>query len=256
MESIKSNSEILSDARSWVARIDQVLRNDDSQKINFLSPFLDPWTLSVTIGVLIEYNFRWRSVAPNPSSRLQCLQATHQNNLLDWQQPDLAIISVRPDNLFSPPARSDMLEILASHLPKEASFGDVIKIDNGWAVCIARGGELHQVIPGFSLSPLSEADTGSLPPSTQSGPRHVSVSSPRIDAVASKTLKPSREQVKKLISSGGVLLNYKTTSKPGVELAPGDIVAVRGGGRFRVDDFGDVTKSGRYIVNVEILNGP
>ncbi|MCX6644921.1 MAG: S4 domain-containing protein [bacterium] len=256
MESIKTNAEILSDARSWIAEVLEILKNDSSQKINILSPFLDPWTLAVTISELIDGNLRWRSVAPNNSPRLQCVQVTHGNNLLDWQKPVFLIVYVRPENLFDPPARLDMLETLTANMPDKVSFGDILKIDKGWAVCIANAGDLPEKLSCFTLQTLKQDQVDGLPPATQSGKRNANVSASRIDAVASKVLKPSREQVKKLIVSGGVLINYRLVRKSSAELSPGDIVAVRGGGRFRLDSIGGPTKNGRFNIEVEILNGP
>ena len=256
MESLKTNAEILNNARTWVAEVKKNLSEDSSHKTAILSPFLEPWTLAVTISILIENNLRWRSIAPNDSPRMQCLQVAHENNLLDWPVPDQSIILVKPDNIFSPPSRSDMLETLLEYFSGEISFGDVYKIDKGWAVCIANSGEFPEKIPGLSIELLPAEQTRDFPPATQSGMKNASVSSPRIDAVTAKALKPSREQVKKHIASGGVLLNYKQIKKPGLELVPGDIVTVRGGGRFRLDSIGATTKKGRIIINVEILNGP
>jgi RNA-binding protein YlmH len=82
------------------------------------------------------------------------------------------------------------------------------------------------------------------------------VASPRIDAVSAGILKPSREQIKKHLDSGGVLLNYLPVSKSGKELFPGDIVAVRGAGRFRLVEVVGETKKGRTRIRAEILNGP
>lgn len=256
MESLKTNAEILNDARTWVAGVNNVLSKDRSLRSAILSPFLEPWTLAVTISVLNENNLRFRSVTPNVSPRLQCLQVVHENNLLDWPVPDQSVVLVKPDNIFSPLSRSDMLEVLIQYFAGETSFGDVYKIDRGWAVCIASSGGLPDKIPGFSIQLLPAEQTRDFPSATQSGMKNASVNSPRIDAVTAKALKPSREHVKKHIASGGVLLNYKQVRKPGIELVPGDIIAVRGGGRFRLDSIEGPTKKGRMMVNVEILNGP
>jgi RNA-binding protein YlmH len=256
MESIKTNAEILSDAKFWIAEVLEILKNDSSQKINILSFFLDPWTLAVTISELIGSNLRWRSAAPNNFARFQCVQVTHGNNLLDWQKPDFTVVHVRPENVFDPPTRSDLLETLTANMPDIVSFGDILKIDKGWAVCIANAGDLPGKLPGFTLQILKQEQVDDLPPATQSGMRNANVSAPRIDAVTSKVLKPSREQVKKLIVSGGVLINYRLVRKSSAELSPGDIVAVRGGGRFRLDSIGGPTKNGRFNIDVEILNGP
>ena len=256
MDNIKTNAEILSDARTWVAEINAILDADEFRRHFVTSPFLDPWTRDITIGELDRRELRWREVAPNPSARLRCLQVVHSNNLLEWPHPTITMIRVRPDNLFEPPTRAAMLEELERNFGSNISIGDIIKIDSGWAVAISEGVEIPETIHGFNLRQLSDREIAELPPSTQTGPRNVSVTSPRIDAVASKTLNPSREQIKKHLSSGGVLLNYQPARKPGQELVPGDIVSVRTGGKFRFIDISDVSKKGRMQIKVEILSGP
>jgi len=256
MEDLKSNAEIRTEAADWVGGMKATVEADASRKAVVWGPFLEPWTHAVTIGELIAARLRWRSVAPNLSARLKCVQVAHFSNLLDWPAPDSHVLRVRPENLFDPPSRAEMLDALRGHLGDRASTGDILKIEGGWAVCVGMADDVPEVIRGFTIRRLSREEIAELPPATQSGPKTISVSSPRIDAVSAGALKPSREQVKKHMESGGVLLNYQVASKPGLELAPGDIVAVRGGGAYRFEGIADVTKKGRVRVRVEILSGP
>jgi len=148
-----------------------------------------------------------------------------------------------------------MLEMLAKYFDPVVSYGDVLKIEGGWAVAAVGVEEIPATVPGFTLRALYDEEISELPPVTQSGRKKISVASPRIDAIASKTLKPSREQVKKLLASGGVLLNWQPAAKPGYELLPGDIVAVRGGGTFRFIEISGASKKGRIFAEVEVLSG-
>jgi hypothetical protein len=256
MDDLRSNAEIRADAARWIVEISAKLESDTSRKLAFTSPFLDPWTIAVTIGEAVRKDLRFRTIVPNPSPRMTCLQAVHHNNLLDWPSPGISVIRVRPDNLFDPPQRFEMIDSLTEHLASDISYGDAFKIEGGWAVAMQGLDKIPDVIPGYTLWALTSEEIIDLPPATTTGRKKVSVASPRIDAVASKTLKPSREQIKKHLSSGGVLLNYEPARKPGYELVPGDIVAVRGGGRFRFLDIMGASKSGRIYVEVEVLNGP
>ncbi len=256
MEQLKSNAEIKAEAARWVLDAATTLESDKSRKLIIVSGFLEPWTLAVTISEAISRQLRWREVAPNPSPRLRCLQFAHHQNLLEWPSADPAMIRVRPDNLFDPPPRAQMIESVSPHLGNEASVGDVVKIEGGWAVAAIRIDDLPEKIPGFTLRRLTDDEISELPPATQTGLKTVSVSSPRIDAVSAKVLKPSREQIKKHIDSGGVLLNHEPAKKPGIELSPDDVVAVRGGGRFRFIETDTMTKKGRFKVIVEVLSGP
>jgi len=256
MESLKSNAEIKTELSDWVTGIGTALEADRSHREVILGPFMEPWTLAMAIGELKSRRYRWREVAPNPSPRMRCLQVAHYQNLLDWPPPQFDMPRLRPENLFDPPPRAKMLETLIPYLLKGASVGDVLKIEGGWAVAVSEPVDIPESIPQFTVRSLSTDEIAELPPATKTGEKKLSVSSPRIDAVAAKALNPSREQIKKLIESGGVLQNYGPVKKPGIELLPDDTVAVRQGGRFRYIDIANVTRKGRLQVIVEILNGP
>ena len=156
MEELKTNAEILSDARSWVTEINARLDADDGMKLSITSAYLEPWTRNVTIGELNRRELRWRDIAPNPSARLRCLQVVHSDNMLDWQKPGIFMVRIRPDNLFDPPKRGEMLDDLTSHLGSAYSVGDTIKIDGGWAVAISGESDLPETIPGFSIRNLED----------------------------------------------------------------------------------------------------
>jgi len=256
MEELRSNVEIRAEVAAWIAEIKSNLDSDRTRKLAILGPFRDPWTHAVAISELISAKLRWRESAPNPSPRLRCLQVTHSSSLLDWPFPGQMVLRVRPDNVFAPPPRSEMIEVLTANLLGEISIGDIHKIEGGWAVATTVIENFPETIPGFSLRSLTDEEIADLPPATQTGRRSAVVASPRIDAVAAGILKPSREQIKKHLESGGVLLNYQPAGKSGKELVPGDIVAVRASGRFRLDEISGETKKGRVQIKAEIINGP
>ena len=136
MDDLRSNAEVRSEAADWVAQASANLDSDESRKLTFVSPFLDPWTIAVTIGEAVRKELRYRQIAPNPAPRLQCLQVVHAHNLLDWPDPKLSVLRVRPDNLFDPPQRFDMIDSVTESLGSDVSLGDVFKIEGGWAIAV------------------------------------------------------------------------------------------------------------------------
>lgn len=258
VEDLKSNSELRTEAREWVSQVSIELENDRARpalKLSVLGPFRDPWLHALAIAELKITGLRFKELAPNPSPKRFALQVLHGSNLLDWPPPDLCVIRVRPDNLFDPPLRSAMIEILSKYLAKDVSFGDIHKIDSGWAVSIANGGDIPSELPGYTLRRMTDNEISSLPPSSHTGRKTITVPSPRLDAVSAGALKPSREQIKKHIETGGVLVNYESAKKSGRELMPGDIVAIRDSGRFIFEEFIGETKKGKFQIIVNIING-
>ncbi len=74
------------------------------------------------------------------------------------------------------------------------------------------------------------------------------VSSPRLDAVVAKVYGLSRERAKELVSAQMVSLNHICKTQPETNIKTGDMLSVRGKGRFRVLKAEDMTKKGKLRI--------
>ena len=74
------------------------------------------------------------------------------------------------------------------------------------------------------------------------------VSSLRLDAVASAGFRMARGKAAELITSGRVQVNWRECTKPDKLLTAGDTVSARGFGKFELTDVGGVTKKGRTSI--------
>lgn len=77
------------------------------------------------------------------------------------------------------------------------------------------------------------------------------VSSLRLDAVASTGFRMARGKAADLISSGRVQVNWRECTKPDKLLAAGDTVSARGFGKFELTEVGGLTKKGRTSITVK-----
>ena len=77
------------------------------------------------------------------------------------------------------------------------------------------------------------------------------VSSLRLDAVASTGFRMARGKAADLVTSGRVQLNWRVCTKPDKLLAEGDTVSARGFGKFQLSQVGGVTKKGRTAIVVK-----
>lgn len=77
------------------------------------------------------------------------------------------------------------------------------------------------------------------------------VASMRADCVVAALCNTSRERAKLLILQGLVEVNYETLYKPDAEIAEGDVVSVRGEGKFRVNGTDGTTRRGRLRLSAE-----
>ena len=74
------------------------------------------------------------------------------------------------------------------------------------------------------------------------------VSSLRLDAIASTGFKMARGKAADLIASGRVQVNWRECTKPDKLLSEGDTVSARGFGKFELTEVGGVTKKGRTSI--------
>ena len=74
------------------------------------------------------------------------------------------------------------------------------------------------------------------------------VSSLRLDAVASTGFRMSRGKAAELITSGRVQVNWRECTKLDKLLTAGDTVSARGFGKFELTEVGGVTKKGRTSI--------
>ena len=72
------------------------------------------------------------------------------------------------------------------------------------------------------------------------------VASPRLDGVVAALCNLSRETAKEKIAAGEVEHNYETAARPDAAVAAGDVLSVRGVGKFEVESVSDPTKKGRF----------
>lgn len=74
------------------------------------------------------------------------------------------------------------------------------------------------------------------------------VSSLRLDAVASTGFKMARGKAADLVASGRVQVNWRECTKPDKLLSAGDTVSARGFGKFELAEVGGVTRKGRTAI--------
>lgn len=81
---------------------------------------------------------------------------------------------------------------------------------------------------------------------------HGTVASIRLDSMIALAFSNSRSSMMGLIEGGKVYVNGKMTTSNGHPLKPGDIVSVRGYGKFRYDSANGNTRKGRISVSVSL----
>lgn len=76
------------------------------------------------------------------------------------------------------------------------------------------------------------------------------VASLRLDGIASDAFRISRSKIVDPIKAGRCRVNWKTEEDPSKQLREGDVVSIKGLGRFRVMEVEGMTKKGRIRVKI------
>lgn len=81
--------------------------------------------------------------------------------------------------------------------------------------------------------------------------REIIVSSLRLDNVISELARCSRNKALDIINMERVFVNFQCETKKTKQIKPGDMITIRGKGRFFIKELVGQTKSGRTIIKIE-----
>ena len=80
---------------------------------------------------------------------------------------------------------------------------------------------------------------------------NIIVSALRLDNIIAELARTSRMQAKELINQERVFVNFKNEIKQTKLLNEGDLISIRGKGRFKISEIIGNTQKGRYILKIE-----
>lgn len=145
--------------------------------------------------------------------------------------------------------------ILALGLERSA-LGDVVIIDEYSAAlfCDAKIAEylatsLERI--GSDKVKVARDESGTPLPSRATKPISDTIASPRLDCVVAALTNLSREKAQAMIRVGEVEVNFMPASRTDADVHEGDMLSLRGYGRFVVRAFDGVTKRGRLRLLAE-----
>ncbi len=75
--------------------------------------------------------------------------------------------------------------------------------------------------------------------------------SDRVDAVAAALSGKPRSLIKSMCESGNIELNYFSGAEPDKSMKEGDVISVRGSGKFRIVSFDGYTKNGKLKISAD-----
>lgn len=178
----------------------------------------------------------------------------------DWEEPDTSsfpINIIKITNSFKKTfSHRDVLGSLMGLGIERDRIGDIIVADDGAYVF------LHQSVTEYVLSTLKKIGSHGVKVSLADReefvfpePKFAIISSiaasQRLDAIVAASVNISRSKAASLIHHELVSINHRPTQDLSASVAEGDLLSIRGFGRFSVDKISGQTRSGRLHISIK-----
>ena len=140
---------------------------------------------------------------------------------------------------------------------KREKIGDILTYENGADIVVSKEiskfliSNLHE-LTRFKKSDVSIIDLKDIIKKEQEYKDFkIIVSSLRLDNIISELAKTSRNKALEILKQEKVFINYKNEIKPTKLVKKGDIITIRGVGKFIVYEFENTTRSGRTVIFIK-----
>lgn len=134
--------------------------------------------------------------------------------------------------------------------------GDILVAEDGVdiIVCTDITNSLLSLLPKLTRFSKSKFNIITLSnvriPRTNTEKKEIIISSLRIDSIVSELVHTSRAKALDLINSEKVFVNFEIITKSSKFINYGDIITIRGKGRFKIESLISSTKSGNIKIEV------
>lgn len=221
------------------------------------TPFLDPAMLSKAEHLLKSYNeLEYQIIGGYPEA---------ERNIIiiypDWMDGEeieapISVLRIQWDERYYKVGHRDILGSILGLGIKREKIGDII-VENPYAYAITSkdiSGFIIQNLIRVGKAPVTidQIAAEDLKITPKKGKIiKTSVSSLRLDCIASSGFGISRNKILPYINNGMVQVNWEPITKPGRLLKEGDIISLRGKGRVKFIEVTGMSKRDRYHVTLE-----
>lgn len=248
----------------FLQRLDELADRAAERYCSGFTGFLDGRNLKIAVEYLARYSDRIITVAYGGFGDAErkvvgvfpkdVYLNSHTDELIS--EFDITAVQIDGSGFSSFSHRDCMGSVLALGIKRE-TMGDIYVPDDGKSAYIC----LTDVVAQFLVDNLEfvardKVKVKIIPLSQLPEPvkKFVAISgtvaSERLDCIIALATNLSREKAKQLISAGLVNVNHFEETRCDIELCEGDILSVRGYGRFVLMELGGLTRKGRNRVVV------
>lgn len=218
-----------------------------------LTEFLDPRQLQIALSVLGQAHVNYfvsTLIAPMEYTRVIIAPEYYQLEVSDF---NLALVEIiYPQKFYNLSHRQVMGALLNQLGLRRSLLGDIIVADKQVQFFIDREklDYLTNQVDKIASVPISfnEVSFSQLLRGERVDEILILVTSFRADNVLAKVIREPRAKVAKLIEQERIKFNYCLLQRGSQELKIGDLVSIRGYGRFQIKESLGQTKQGKYKI--------
>lgn len=235
-------------------RFAELSRRAATRNMDTFTPFLTLAEQSILLSMerQLELPPRWLGGYPGAERRLACFSPNDAP-----EESPIVCLSVRPkgEKFAAALGHRDILGAIMGLGIKRELIGDILPRDKGgYVFCLAEMADylcqnLTEVGHSSVLcTPCSPPEEISAPPE----PCVLTAASLRLDVLIAAVWKLSRSESQQLFPKQLVFVNGRTVLSPGDTVREGDMVSVRGRGRFQLTEVLGETRKGRLRLSARI----
>lgn len=168
-----------------------------------------------------------------------------------------AIRITLPNDLYGEYKHKNYLGMIMKLGVVREKVGDILVKENGADIIVMPEQVKYLLTNLRGLTRLKKAEIKELPINevekveVQTKEYNIIVSALRLDNIIAELAKTSRMQAKELLAQERIFINFKNETKPTKVVKEGDLITIRGKGRFKISNVIGNTQKGRYILKIE-----
>ncbi|MGZ9585081.1 YlmH family RNA-binding protein [Paenibacillus marinisediminis] len=248
-----------SDERAFAERaMEWVQRAADRHEIR-ITGFLDPRQISILQSLVNrnpDVHVRFDGGWADAERKRACIAPDYV--YLEAESMGLQVLAVHSaDQKWLELEHGDFMGAVLGLGIKREKIGDIHVHDHGCHIVVTEDiasfldthlRQVHRVSVMTDVIPITELQ----PVHTELKEVQLFVASMRLDGIASDMFRLSRTKIVVPIRAGRCKVNWKTVEDPAELLKSGDVVSLKGFGRFKVMEVTGISKSGRIRVTAGI----
>lgn len=244
------------DEYSFIEKINDVIQKVDQNYVLHVTDFLNPRQIAIAKNMVAHSGLHCYCSTDYYQSEYGRLIIAPDYYQLDKADFEISLLEIVYNAKFNQLKHSQILGTLINELGiKRSLIGDIL-VEEGYAQLMVCQHLLSYFLGNITRIARTSVSLREIDFSKQIIPKFepsmvdVLVSSLRLDSLMASVLKLSRNQAIKLIESDKVTINYRQTNKSSELLEVGDLISVRGFGRFMLIADNGYTKNGKHKLTI------